>query len=34
MLHFLKRGNWLSATITWASTVFVVGYWTWHWAIK
>ena len=34
MLHFLRRGNRLSATITWLATIFVVGYWTWQWAIK
>ncbi len=34
MLHFLKRGNRLSATITWLATVFVVGYWTWQVTLK
>jgi hypothetical protein len=34
MLHFLKRGNRFSTTITWLTTVFVVGYWTWQWAGK
>jgi len=29
VLYVKRRGNWLSAAITWASAVFVVGYWTW-----
>ena len=31
MLYFLKRGNRLSAAITWAATFFVIGFWTWRW---
>jgi hypothetical protein len=29
VLYVKKRGNRLSAAITWAAAVFVVGYWTW-----
>jgi hypothetical protein len=31
MLYFLKRGNRVSAAITWLATVFVAGFWTWQW---
>ena len=34
MLHFLRRGNRLSAAITWLATIFVVGYWTWQWVVR
>jgi hypothetical protein len=30
VLYVKKRGNRLSAAITWASAVFIVGYWTWQ----
>jgi hypothetical protein len=29
VLYVKRRGNRLSAIITWASAIFVVGYWTW-----
>ena len=29
VLYVKKRGNRVSAAITWASAVFVAGYWTW-----
>jgi hypothetical protein len=31
LLYVLKRGNRLSSVITWLSTVFVIGFWTWQW---
>ncbi len=34
MLYILKRGNRASMAITWLSTLFVIGFWTWQWAFK
>jgi hypothetical protein len=30
ILYVLRRGNRLSAIITWASLVIVIGFWTWQ----
>jgi hypothetical protein len=30
MLHIRKRGNWVTAVITWSATVLLVGFWTWQ----
>ncbi len=31
VLHVLKRGNWVSAAITWVATIVVIGFWSWQW---
>lgn len=31
VLYVLKRGNRLTAIITWLTTLFVIGFWTWKW---
>ena len=31
MLYVLKRGNKFSMAITWLSTLFVIGFWSWRW---
>ena len=33
MLYILKRGNAMSALVTWLATIFVVGFWTWQWGV-
>jgi hypothetical protein len=30
VLHVLRRGNRLTAVITWLATVLVIGFWTWQ----
>jgi hypothetical protein len=30
ILYVLRRGNWVSAMITWSSLMIVVGFWTWQ----
>jgi hypothetical protein len=30
VLYALKRGNRTSVVVTWAATVFVVGFWIWQ----
>jgi hypothetical protein len=30
ILYVLRRGNWVSAVITWLSLMIVVGFWTWQ----
>jgi hypothetical protein len=30
ILYVRRRGNRLSMAITWASAIFVVGFWTWR----
>lgn len=34
VLYVLKRGNAFSTMMTWLSTVFVIGFWSWHWFIS
>ena len=34
MLYVLKRGNRASMAITWAATLFVIGFWTWQWTMN
>jgi len=30
ILYVRRRGTRTSAVITWASAIFVIGFWTWH----
>jgi hypothetical protein len=34
VLYVLKRGNRVSAIITWLATGLVVSFWTWQWIYK
>ncbi|MDA1051328.1 MAG: hypothetical protein O3C40_12730 [Planctomycetota bacterium] len=34
VLYVLKRGNLASIVITWLVTLFVIGFWSWHWLAK
>ena len=34
VIYFLKRGNTFSLVVTWLSTVFVAGYWSWQWLFR
>lgn len=31
MLYVARRGNRFSRVMTWLATVFVIGFWSWHW---
>lgn len=34
VLYVLKRGNRLSTVVTWLTTIFVVGFWSWKWFLR
>jgi hypothetical protein len=34
VLYIVKRGNRFSTIVTWLTTVFVIGFWTWQWILK
>ena len=34
LLYVLRRGNRISAAITWFSLLFVVGFWTWRFLLN
>jgi hypothetical protein len=34
VLYVLKRGNLASTVITWAATLLVIAFWSWHWLTK
>jgi hypothetical protein len=33
-IYVSKRGNRFSLVTTWLATLFVIGFWTWQWALK
>jgi hypothetical protein len=34
VLYILKRGNRFSMVVTWLTTVFVIGFWSWQWILN
>ena len=34
VLYVLGRGNAFSMAMTWISTIFVIGFWSWQWIVS